>query len=110
MTDMTERATEQPGMRPELIHLDSAARRRVLELIDVKGGHCEACGATDFAVGDAMIMGFLFLDEDADAYMVALTCNNPDCPKPRTGIRLPGEDFLSEEQRNSAQALRSSIA
>ena len=110
MTDMTEKAMEQPGVRPELIHLDAAARRRVAELIDVKGGHCEACGATDFAVGDAMIMGFLFLDENADAYLVALTCRNPDCPKPRTGIRLSGKDFLSEEQRASARALRSSIA
>ncbi|OBB99278.1 hypothetical protein A5782_23460 [Mycobacterium sp. 852002-40037_SCH5390672] len=107
---MNETTTEQLGMRPELISLDSAACQRVQEQIAAKGGHCEACGTTDFAVGAAMIMGFLFLDEDADAYMVALTCRNPDCPKPRTGIRLCGKDFLSEEQRASAIALRSSIA
>lgn len=28
-------------------------------------------------------------------YMVALTCRNPDCSKPRTGIVLPERDFLS---------------
>lgn len=110
MTDMPERTTERLGVRPELIRLDPAACQRVLEQIAAKGGYCEACGATDFAVGDAMIMGFLFLDEDADAYMVALTCRNPECPKPRTGIRLRGKDFLSEEQRASAISLRSSIA
>lgn len=107
---MTEATSERLGVRPELISLDSTACQRVRDLIAVKGGHCEACGATDFAVGDAMIMGFLFLDEDADAYMVALTCRNPHCPKPRTGIRLCGMEFLSDEQRASAISLRSSIA
>ncbi|BBZ71165.1 hypothetical protein [Mycobacterium paraseoulense] len=107
---MTEGAGEHVGVRPELISLDAGARQRVLELIAVKGGHCEACGANDFAVGDAMIMGFLFLDEEPDAYMVALTCGNPECPKPRTAIRLCGKDFLSEEQRDRAVSLRSSIA
>ncbi|MDD4867208.1 MAG: hypothetical protein PHQ28_08865 [Mycobacterium sp.] len=82
----------------------------MLDQIAATGGRCETCGATDFAVGDTMIMGFLFLDEDADAYMVALTCRNPDCPKPRSGIRLRGKDFLSEQQRDAAIALRSSIA
>ena len=96
--------------RPELIGLDAAARGRVVEQIAAKGGYCEACGATDFAVGHAMIMGFLFLDEDADTYMVALTCRNPDCPKPRTGIKLCGKDFLSPQQRESAMSRRSSIA
>ncbi|OCB18492.1 hypothetical protein A5674_09540 [Mycobacterium malmoense] len=107
---MAHGAGEHVGVRPELISLDGAARERVLELVAVKGGHCEACGATDFAVGDAMIMGFLFLDEDADAYLVALTCRNPECPKPRTAIRLSGNDFLSEGQRDQAMSLRSSIA
>lgn len=109
MTDATQK-TGELGTRPELLRLDDAARQRVLEQIAANGGHCEACGAADFAVGDAMIMGFLFLDEDADAYMVALTCRNPACPKPRSGIRLSGKDFLSEEQRDTAVALRSSIA
>ena len=82
-------------VRPELVTLDSAACERVLEQIAAKGGYCECCGATDFDVGDALYLGFLFLDEDPDAYMVALTCRNPDCAKPRTGIVLPEKDFLS---------------
>ena len=57
----------QPAARPELISLDAAARDRVTELIAAKGGHCEACGASEFAIGGAMSMGFLFLDEDADS-------------------------------------------
>lgn len=107
---MTQGAGEHVGVRPELINLDAAAHQRALELIAVKGGHCEACGGTDFAIGDALIVGFLFLDEDADAYLVALTCRNPECPKPRTAIRLSGNDFLSEDQRAQAMSLRSSIA
>lgn len=92
---MTDTATEGVGVRPELFSLDSVAHHRVLEQIAAKGGHCEACGATDFAVGDALYLGYLFLNEDADAYMVALTCRNPDCPKPRTAIRLRDTDFLT---------------
>jgi hypothetical protein len=92
---MTEAATDGVGVRPELISLDAVARHRVLEQVTAKGGFCEACGATDFAVGDALYLGFLFLNEDADAYMVALTCRNPDCTKPRTAIRLRDTDFLT---------------
>jgi hypothetical protein len=89
--------TQKPDtvmVRPELIQLDDAAGKRVREQIEAKGGHCEGCGGTDFGVGDALYLGFLFLDEDQDAYMVALTCRNPDCPVPRTGIRLRDRDFL----------------
>ncbi|OBG38443.1 hypothetical protein [Mycobacterium sp. E3198] len=107
---MAAPTTEQLETRPELIGLDHAARQRVLEQIAAKGGHCEACGENDFAVGDAMCMGFLFLDEDADAYMVALTCRNPECPKPRTGLRLRADEFLSEEQAAVGFSRRSSIA
>ena len=92
---MAETATDGVGVRPELISLDAVARHRVLEQVTAKGGFCEACGATDFAVGDALYLGFLFLNEDADAYMVALTCRNPDCTKPRTAIRLRDTDFLT---------------
>lgn len=92
---MTDTATEGVGVRPELISLDAVAHHRVLEQLAAKGGHCEACGATDFAVGDALYLGYLFLNEDADAYMVALTCRNPDCPKPRTAITLRATDFLT---------------
>ena len=92
---MTEMPSDELGVRPELISLDSVARHRVLEQIAAKGGHCEACGATDFAVGDTLYLGFLFLNEESDAYMVALTCRNPECPKPRTAIRLRDTDFLT---------------
>ncbi len=81
-------------VRPELITLDRATRERVLEQVAAKGGYCECCGAKDFDVGGALYLGFLFLDEDHDAYMVALTCRNPDCTKPRTGIILREKDFL----------------
>lgn len=83
-------------MNPELTALDATARERVAAQIAAKGGYCECCGATEFDVGDALYLGFLFLDEDRDAYMIALTCRNPDCAKPRTGIVLGSSDFLSD--------------
>ncbi|BBZ49047.1 hypothetical protein H7H82_22125 [Mycobacterium heidelbergense] len=82
--------------RPELIALDPTARGRVQAQIAAKGGHCERCGAKDFDVGDALFLGFLFLDEDREAYMIALTCRNPGCAAPRTAIVLPEKDFLSD--------------
>jgi hypothetical protein len=94
---------QDPAVRPELIELNSAAQHRVLENVSAKGGHCEQCGGTDFAVGHALYLGFLFLNEDDDAYMVALTCRNPDCLKPRTGIVLPQNDFLSHGTDASAK-------
>jgi hypothetical protein len=81
-------------VRPELIHLDEDARDRVLEQVAVKGGHCEGCGDTHFNVGGALYLGFLFLDEEQDAYLIALTCRNPNCLLPRTAIRLRDKDFL----------------
>ncbi|MFL0180032.1 hypothetical protein [Mycobacterium sp. SMC-15] len=80
--------------RPELIDLSQVASDRVSELVTVRGGHCAACGGTDFAVGQALYLGFLFLDEDHDAYLVALTCRDPACPQPRTAIRLRYKEFL----------------
>ncbi|MGV0749437.1 hypothetical protein [Mycolicibacter minnesotensis] len=81
--------------RPELIDLGQIARGRVSELVTVRGGYCATCGGTDFAVGQALYLGFLFLDEDDDAYLVALTCRNPSCPQPRTAIRLRHKEFLA---------------
>ena len=82
---------------PELVTLDPAERDCVLEQVAAKGGHCEGCDGTDFEVGHALYLGFLFLDEDNDAYMVALTCRNPQCGKPRTGIKLCEKDFLNRD-------------
>jgi hypothetical protein len=81
-------------VRPELISLVPADRDRVVAQLAAKGGHCESCGQTDFEVGHALYLGFLFLDEDNDVYMVALTCRNPECGQ-RTGIRLREKDFLN---------------
>lgn len=94
--------THDGSVRPELINLKEVERERVSELVAVKGGHCVGCGGKDFAVGHALYLGFLFLDEDDDAFMVALTCRNPACPAPRTGIALPAKDFLSDYQEISS--------
>ncbi|MEB4210551.1 hypothetical protein [Mycobacterium sp. 94-17] len=99
---MSERVAGGVGVRAELIGLDTVARHRVLEQIAAKGGHCESCGAMDFVVGAAFYLGYLFLNEDSDAYMVALTCRNPDCLKPRTAIRLRDTDFLTYARGDAA--------
>jgi hypothetical protein len=96
--------TDDVNVRPELIALVPAERQQVLEQVVAKGGHCEGCGGTDFEVGHALYLGFLFLDEDLDAYMVALTCRNPECPKPRTGIRLREKDFLNRDDAEARAA------
>ena len=76
--------------------LDANEKHRVLEKSRGRGFVCASCGSEDFEVGDALHLGFLFLSEDRDAYMVALTCKNPGCQAPRTGIRLHQLDFLWE--------------
>jgi hypothetical protein len=91
-------------LRPELIDLVPADRDRVLDLVAAKGNHCESCEGTDFEVGHALYLGFLFLDEDDDAYMVALTCRNPDCTQPHTGIRLREKDFFSGDAMHARDA------
>ena len=92
------------SVRPELVDLGHAERACVLEHVAAKGGHCEGCGGTDFDVGHALYLGYLFLDEDDDAYMVALTCRNRDCPKPRTAIRLAERDFLRDRDEEARAA------
>ncbi len=67
-------------------------------------GTARAAAATDFDVGHALYLGYLFLDEDDDAYMVALTCRNRDCPKPRTAIRLAEKDFLHDRDEEARAA------
>ena len=96
--------TDDVMVRPELVRLESDERERVLEQAAAKGGRCESCGATDFDVGDALYLGFLFLDEENDAYMVALTCRNPECDKPRTGIKLCEKDFLNRDRKEARAA------
>jgi hypothetical protein len=82
---------------PENTQLTEAQKRRVLEKVGERNFACDSCGSGDVAVGEALEMGFLFLDERHETYMVALTCENPDCKSPRTGIRLHRYDFLWDE-------------
>jgi hypothetical protein len=77
--------------------LTEEQRRRVLLKVEENGVVCGSCGSVDFEVGEALYLGFLFLSEDRDAYMVALTCKDAGCESPRTGIRLHQLDFLWEE-------------
>ncbi len=74
--------------------LDESEKRRVMEKAGERSFACGSCGSEDFVVGDALYLGFLFLSEDSGNYMVALTCKNPDCGAPRTGIKLHESEFL----------------
>ena len=67
--------------------------QRVRKEVRERGFTCETCGSDDFRVGEALELGFLFLDEDHGMHMVALTCESPDC-KVRTGIKLHESEFL----------------
>lgn len=61
-------------------------------------GAGRATDGADFTVGQALYLGFLFLDEDHDAYLIALTCRDTSCLtsflQPRTAIRLRYNEFL----------------
>ncbi len=81
----------------ENTELTESQRRRVLERVEERNFTCASCGSGDFEVGEALEMGFLFLDEEHGSYMVALTCENLDCENPRTGIRLHRLEFLWDE-------------
>jgi hypothetical protein len=94
--------TGKPMVRPELVGLGPVARQKVLDEVAVKGGRCGSCGGTDFEVGYALYLGYLFLDEDSDAYMVALTCRTTNCTQPRTAIVLPEKAFLSDGEEARA--------
>ena len=81
----------------ENTELTESQKRRVLERVEERNFTCASCGSGDFSVREALEMGFLFLDEEHGTYMVALTCANPDCSAPRTGIRLYRTEFLWDE-------------
>ena len=80
--------------------LDETQKSRVLDGVQRRDFTCPTCGSTAFEVGDSLYLGFLFLSEYHDNHMVALTCKNPDCGSPRTGIRLREADFLKEPTRD----------
>jgi hypothetical protein len=81
----------------ENTQLTEDQKRRVLGRVEEQNLACASCGSTDFRVGEALGMGFLFLDEEHGTYMVALTCENPGCGSPRRGIRLHRSEFLWDE-------------
>jgi hypothetical protein len=74
--------------------LTEGQQQRVLGKVEDRGFACGSCDSADFEVGEALYVGFLFLSEDHDNYVVALTCKNPDCRTPRTGIKLRRAEFL----------------
>ena len=80
------------------LQLDDEQKARVLEEVRRRGFSCGGCSSEDFEVGGALYLGFLFLNEPLDSYMVALTCTAPDCPDPRTGIKLSEGQFTDEAQ------------
>jgi len=82
------------GLAEERRGLTEGQKRRVLGKIEERDLTCGSCGSDDFEVGEALYVGFLFLSEDHDNYVVALTCTNTDCRTPRTGIKLRGAEFL----------------
>ena len=96
-------AGDDAEVRPELASLVPVDRDRVAELVAARGGRCACCGATDFEIGHALYLGYLFLDEDLDAYMVALTCRNPDCGR-HTAIRLRESEFLTRGESEARAA------
>jgi hypothetical protein len=81
----------------ENTRLTETQKQRVLERVRQRNFTCGSCGSGDFEVGEALDLGFLFLNEEHGMYMVALTCEAPDCDAPRTGIRLHQSEFLWEE-------------
>ena len=81
-------------IRPENKILDERQKRGVLERVEERGMTCGSCGSGDFEVGEALYLGFLFLDEEHGTYMVALTCQERDCSSPRTGIKLHESELL----------------
>lgn len=88
-----------PGEHPELIALDEEQRAAVREQLTLRRSACGCCGGTDFDIGAALYLGFLFRSERTDSYMVALTCTNPRCSAQRTGVRLRGPAFLTPSGR-----------
>jgi hypothetical protein len=82
------------GLAEERRQLTEGQQERVLGKVEERGFSCGGCGLDDFEVGEALYVGFLFLSENHDNYVVALTCKNTDCRTPRTGIKLRGAEFL----------------
>lgn len=87
--------------RPENIALTAQEQACVMERVAATGSVCHWCAGVDFRVGDALPLGFLFLDEQPGTFMAALTCTNPSCPSPHTGITLHERHFRSTPTRST---------
>ena len=87
-------------IRSENKELEENQKQRVLKKVRERSLTCGSCSSNHFEVGDALYLGFLFLDEDNDMYMIALTCERSDCDAPRTGIKLREAEFLKEETKD----------
>lgn len=90
--------------RPDLTELTAEQKDRVRRQVRRQQHRCGGCGSEEFVVGDALYLGFLFRSEDQDAYLVALSCADPSCPTPRTGIRLHAAQFLPTYLSGSASS------
>jgi hypothetical protein len=88
-------AAPEVEVRPEITRLTEEQRDRVQIELDRRRATCPVCGGREFTVGDALYLGFLFVNQDVGTYMVALTCTNSKCLDPRTGIRLAESEFLT---------------
>ncbi len=80
--------------RPEITVLSAEQKHRVAKQLRRHRITCTSCGSEDLDIGDGLYLGFLFLHEEQDSYLIALTCKNPDCPAPRTGVRAHESQFL----------------
>ena len=88
--------------RPERMTLTEEQRDRVRKKLAKQRKACGNCQNTEFEIGKALYLGFLWRFEDTNAYMIALTCTNPECSAPRTGLRLHERDFLAAGERTGA--------
>lgn len=80
---------------PDLDTLTESERERVRRRLAEGRFRCGGCGGQEFEVGGAVYLGFLFRSEETDAYMIGLTCTNPRCPTPHTGIRMHEPELRS---------------
>lgn len=76
-----------PPARPELTTLTSTQKELARRQLRRRRYRCEGCGGNRFIIGDALYLGFLFLRERTDSYLVALTCDQPGCAVPHSGLR-----------------------
>lgn len=92
--------------RPELTVLTGEQRDRVAKRMRRHRTRCAACGSADFGIGDALYLGFLFLSEEQDVYLVGATCTEPACPEPRIGVRMREDELFKGEEPAGGRALR----